>query len=271
MLKPIRVVVIDDEKQAREGIKLLLEAVPAFELVATCEDGLEAIENIYKHRPDLIFLDIQMPEINGFEVLNSLDNHQRPAVIFTTAYDQFALKAFEHHAIDYLLKPFTNERFYESLEYAKSILQLSTFKRFQHKMESLLKDYFQNHQPHTGTYVIGNHKTEKAIFSNKLTIKADGKIHFVPLEEIQYLEGYDSYIKIHTGEKTHIVKESLKTMEQKLPGQSFIRVHKSFIVNMKYVKTLEPYFNGDFYLILSSGKRLKGSRNFRKGLGKYTL
>lgn len=265
MVDAINVIIVDDEKKAREGIELLLKDEPNVNLLATCKNGVEAIEKINLHHPDLIFLDIQMPEVNGFEVLASMETPTAPAVIFTTAYDQFALKAFEHHAIDYLLKPFTNKRFSQALSHARKLLAEKASAHFHKNVESLLNQYFDEQQENAEDHLIRENQTT-AELRDKLIIKSNGKIHFLPLRDIRFLEGYDSYIKIHTTVKTFIVKESLKNVLQKLPSTTFIRIHKSFIVNIDFAETLEPHFNGDFYLTLIDGQQLKGSRTYRKNL-----
>ena len=266
IMPPIRTLVIDDEKQAREGIALLLEKDQDLHLLEMCQNGLEAIASISRHRPDLIFLDIQMPEVNGFEVLNSLPEDQRPLVIFVTAYDQFALKAFELHAIDYLLKPFSDERFFHALDYAKQLLEQAATDSQQAKMNQLMEHYFRSLPAEQKARLIEDFHQEQIVHTNRLAIKSDGKVHFLPLNHIHYLEGYDAYVKIHTSGKTYLVKDRLKSMEQKLPAKDFLRIHKSYIVNTQFIQTLEPHFNGDFFLQLSTGQKLKGSRTYRKML-----
>ena len=260
----ISVIIVDDEKQAREGTALLLQKDASFRILAICKDGLEAIESVNRLQPDLLLLDIQMPEINGFEVLNSLTGDNLPFVIFITAYDQFALKAFELHAIDYLLKPFTDERFFHALQYAKRLIQQKSADQLRGQLARLMEHYLGHSAPSAEAQLIQDYHQNQIIHANRLAIKSSGKIHFVPIEDIYYLEGYDAYIKIHTTQKMYLVKDRLKTMADKLPQPHFIRIHKSYIVNTTLIQTLEPHFNGDFFVHLSTGQKLKGSRTYRK-------
>jgi two-component system LytT family response regulator len=205
----IKVIIVDDEKEAREGIAMLLEKDPEISIVALCKNGLEAIKAVQEQQPELIFLDIQMPTINGFEVLSTLSETNLPEVIFVTAYEQYLLKAFENHAVDYLLKPFTDDR---------------------------------------------------------LIIKADGKIYFVPLQDIIWIQAYDYYVRVHVNARFYLIRESLKKMEQLLPDEIFLRVHKSSIINLHHVKEIELYFTNEFIAKMSNGEKIKTSRNYRDTL-----
>lgn len=258
----IKTIIIDDEEEAREGVRVLLERDPEVELVAMCKHGLEAINAIYEHQPHLVFLDIQMPEINGFEVLNSIRPEAMPAVIFVTAYDQYAIRAFEVHAIDYLLKPFTDERFYRALTFAKQHIHQ---KNLNPKLNALLQQYQKENTQAQGDYLIQERASNRPS-SNRLVIKSSGKIYFIQLEDIRWIEAYDYYIKIHIEGRFYLVRESMKRMVQKLPENQFARIHKSSIVNLNQIVELEPYFNGEYIVHLQSGEKLKLSRNFKKNL-----
>lgn len=255
----MKVVIIDDEKKARDGIRLLLSQHPEIKITGEAKNGKEAIELIRKLRPDLIFLDIQMPGINGFDVLNSIKEEEWPIVIFTTAYDQYALKAFEVHALDYLLKPLHYERFKKSLDYAKAYHYNLSTNELGAKLRMLLEDYQSRHRENTLI------NTQKQNEENQVIIKSSGKIHFLDLEEIYWIEAMDSYVKIHLANKFHVIKSSLKALEKRF-GNAFMRVHRSHLVNRSKISTMEPYFNGDFYLILDNNTKVKGSRNFKQNL-----
>ena len=256
-MSKIRVIVVDDEAEARQGIRQLLANDQDVELLSVCRNGLEAIQEINASAPDLVFMDIQMPEINGFDVLNSIKLDPFPMIIFITAYDQYALKAFEIHAIDYLLKPFTNDRFYRSLEYAKQQIRESGDEAHQ-KINSILKGYANDADP--DRLIHENHS------QNRIVIKSSGKIYFVPLDEIRWIEAFDYYIKIHVKDQFYLVRETMKKMETKLPADRFVRIHKSAIINMDFLSELEPHFNGEFLIKLRNGKALKVSRSYRKNL-----
>ena len=245
----IRCIIIDDEKEARLGLQAMLTDMDDIVVVSVCKNGLEAIEAINRLQPDLILLDIQMPGINGFEVLASIEE-PKPSVIFVTAYDQYALKAFEVHALDYLLKPFTDERLEESLKNAmKSIDQSRS------QVTTLIKER--------------NYPTRDEMLSqadeSKLVFKADGKVHFLDYQSIHWIEAYDYYVKVHVEERFHLLREAMKRLELRLPP-FFIRVHKSAIVNLKSVKTMENLPNSELALALKNGHTVKVSRSRKKEL-----
>ncbi len=255
----MRALIIDDEKKAREGIKLLLKKDAQIDLIGEAKDGKEAINKISSLKPDLIFLDIQMPGINGFDVLGSISNHDLPIVIFSTAYDQYALKAFEVSALDYLLKPFSQERFEKSLGRAKTSFANKQDPSIQEKLKNLLKEY-QNEQ--NGNSLI--HSEDNS--DSRLIVKSNGKIHFLQVKDIYWIEAMDSYVKIHLSDQVHIVKSALKSIESKY--KTFVQIHKSHLVNLEKIKYLESYFNGDFFVILENEIRVRGSRNFKNNLPK---
>ena len=252
----LKIIIVDDEPEAREGVALLLNDDPDTEVVAVCANGLEAIQAIQDLSPDLLFLDIQMPQINGFEVLNSLPIEQQPAVIFTTAYDEYTLKAFEVHAIDYLLKPFTDERFYRALAHAKELVR----SRQSPPLQSLL----QAQPSRTDDQNTLVEEGQKAV-SDKLIVKSDGRVHFVPHAHIIWVEAYDYYVKIHVKDRYFLLRDRLKHMEQYLPADQFVRIHKSSIVNVHHIASLVPQDSGSEYqVMLTNGVELKSSRSYRE-------
>ncbi|TRX56264.1 response regulator transcription factor [Fulvivirga sp. M361] len=247
----INAVVVDDEKEAREGVSLLLQQDSAIKIAAICGDGVSAIEQINTFEPQLLLLDIQMPDINGFEVLNSIKKMPE-AVIFVTAYDQFALKAFEVHALDYLLKPFSDSRFFEALDLAKKRIAQKRLSDFKHLLKTV---------DTSGSTVLDR--------NDQLIVKSDGKIHLLPHAEILWIEAYDYYVKIHTKGRFYLARESMKRMEEKLPSHLFLRIHKSSIVNLKCVKRATPKPNSEYDLILNNEVQLKVSRNYSAPFTKY--
>ena len=251
-------IIVDDEPEAREGVALLLVSDPEVEIVAVCANGVEAIRAIESYAPDLLFLDIQMPQVNGFEVLNSLAPERCPSVIFTTAYDEYTLRAFEVHALDYLLKPFTDERFFRSLNHAKQLIRA--------QQSSALQALLQAHQSNTAdepTLI----QEENPATKDKLVVKADGRVHFVAYTDIIWIEAYDYYVKVHVGDRYFLLRDSLKHMEQRLPSEQFVRIHKSSIVNRHYVEALLPQEHGsEFAVVLRNGPTLRSSRSYREGL-----
>ncbi len=245
-MNKITCLIIDDEKEAREGLELLLKTDASVKILGQCQDGLEAIEKINQLKPDLIFLDIQMPGINGFEVLSSIER-PLPKVVFVTAFDQYALKAFEVHAMDYILKPFDDDRFYSCLSNAKKNLG---------KKEDGFEDFVHQQARATGLSVISSGR------EGTLVIKSDGKIIQVKLEELTWIEGYDYYVKVHLSSGFHLVRETLKNLQTRLDDR-FVRVHRSAIVNIDHVLSMDMG-KSDASLILKGGETVKVSRANKK-------
>lgn len=258
----IRAIIVDDEPNAREGLCLLLEQQKEIEIIAQCENGISAIRAIDAHKPDLVFLDIQMPKVNGFEVLNSI-NYKIPYVVFVTAYDEYAVKAFEINAQDYLLKPFTDERFQTVLDLAIQNLQAN------HNQSELIEKLVASYLSHQ----VKNEEMEQLIKPvpgwNKMTIKNKGRIVFVDYVDISWIEGYDYCVKVHTAAKTHVVRATLKEMEKKLDAHRFLRVSKSALLNMEYVKEIQTFGKIDLLVIMKDQTQIKVSRNYKSNLEKY--
>ncbi len=247
----IRTLVIDDEPLARERLRKLLEAEPDVEVIDECRNGIEALAAIAKHKPDLLFLDVQMPELDGFGVIAALEEPV-PAVIFVTAFDRFALKAFEVHALDYLLKPFDRERFQKALERARKLVQQRQSGDLSHRLSSL----------------IGDLKTEKTEpkYLDRLAVKTEGRVLFFKTEDIDWIEAADNYVSIHIGAEEHLHRETMSSLETKLSPTRFIRISRSTIVNIERIKEMQPMFHGDYVVILKNGTRLNLSRNYREKL-----
>lgn len=248
----LQCVIVDDEQEAREGLSLLLQQDESVEIVALCSHGIEAIKDINVLKPDLIFLDIQMPEVNGFEVLNSLI-YKPKGVIFITAYDEFALKAFEVHALDYLLKPFSDERFFEALEHAKEKIGADEDIAVNTVQKIINTQKVQNEMLHSD-------ERERLVF------KSDGRIYFLDFQDIIWVEAFDYYIKIHVEEKFYLVRDSMKNVISKL-GEDFVRIHKSSIVNINYIMFVDRLpKNNEIQVVLQDGSPLKVSRSYKEGL-----
>ncbi|HWI91113.1 MAG TPA: LytTR family transcriptional regulator DNA-binding domain-containing protein [Flavisolibacter sp.] len=237
----IRSIIIDDEPLARSIVKEYLQDQKEIEVLQECNDGFEGVKAIMQHKPHLIFLDIQMPKINGFEMLELLD--EKPSVIFTTAFDEYAIKAFEAHAVDYLLKPFTKERFEKALE--KFFGQAPVQKK---NTEELLQSV--THLPSQ---------------SERIVVKTAGKIKIIPIPEILYLEAADDYVKIHTKEGAFLKNKTMGFFENSLPQDQFVRIHRSYILNVQEITRIDPYEKENHLAILRSGARIPVSKN---GYGK---
>lgn len=261
MNEVINVIIVDDEEEAREGLKVIVNEKSEYHLQATAKNGLEAISMINRCKPDLVLLDIQMPEINGFDVINNLNPDVRPFIIFVTAHDSYALKAFEHHAIDYILKPFTNSRLYKALEHAKGRVNQNVLNK---KLTNLLEDYKKEKlQGETDALINPQADTDELRESQRLVVKSLGKIHFINVQDIIWVQAYDYYIKIHVKDKFYLVRQSLKSMEARLPDEVFYRVHKSSIVNIEHIRNIRSKHNGDYELALSTGTNVNMSRNYK--------
>ncbi len=249
----IRTLIVDDEAHARARIRHALKDEPDFALVGECANGREALEAIRREPPDLVFLDIQMPRVTGFDVCAQLRESGVPVpfIIFCTAYDQYALKAFAVHAIDYLLKPFDRERFKQALEQVRARLRRAQPAPTEQRLAELLADL------RAGTKQ-----------NDRLVFKQDGKVVFVRTETIDWLEADGNYVRIHCGNESHYVRETLASLEAQLPAEKFMRVSRSALVNLDRVKEFQPLFYGDYSVLLLSGAKLSMSRNYRERLDK---
>lgn len=237
-----KVIIIDDEHLARSIVKEYLQKHPQLELVAECGDGFEGVKAIQQYQPDLIFLDIQMPKINGFEMLELVDHP--PAVIFTTAFDEFAIKAFEAHAIDYLLKPFDQQRFDKALV------------KWQEQKTS---------NPEKATQELLETASQSPSQSQRIVIKDGSKIKIIPVHDVMYLEAADDYVKIHTKDGYFLKNKTMTHFEQALDKQQFVRSHRSYIVNVQQITRIDPYEKDNHVAVLRSGVKVPVSRS---GYGK---
>src|SRR4051794_678597 len=246
-MKKIRTVIVDDEELGRDRIQSLLETQPDVEIVAVCSDGPSAVEAIERAQPDLVFLDVQMPGMDGFEVVENLEPTNLPAIVFVTAHDGHAIRAFEIHALDFLLKPFDQTRFEKALERARGQLTRNQSQGpvIDSRIVSLLEEL---------------HEERK--YPERLIVKSSGRVFFVRTEDLDWVEASGNYVKVHTKSEAHLLRESMKNMEGKLDPKIFVRIHRSAIVNIDRIKELEPWFHGEYIVIMRDGTRLTASRVF---------
>ncbi|HVQ36536.1 MAG TPA: LytTR family transcriptional regulator DNA-binding domain-containing protein [Pyrinomonadaceae bacterium] len=256
--KKIRTVIVDDEPLARRNIRILLRDEPTFEIVGEAANGREAIALISHSSPDLVFLDIQMPEIDGFGVLENIEAERLPVIVFVTAFDQYALKAFEFHALDYLLKPFDDARFEKALRQAKRQIEQREVQDLSKRLVALLE----------GRDNQSIQKPEKQSHVSRLLIKSSGRVSFLKTDEIDYIQAEDYYVKVQVGRKGHLLRETMNEMEVKLDPAKFLRIHRSTIVNIERIRELQQHFNGDYIVVLHDGSELKLSRSRREQLQK---
>lgn len=266
----IKTLLVDDEPLAIRGLNIRLEKFPDIEIVGTCANGREAVKAIKEHKPDLVFLDIQMPGFDGFSVVRSLVGETEiPLVVFVTAFDQYALEAFEAHALDYLLKPVEEERLKEAIDRVRDAMS----QRLAIEQNSRLVELLENMDtpPKEALTALLEKPSEirEERYDPQLRIKDRGHITIVNIEDVSYIDAAGDYMCIHVGEKTHILRETMKTMEKRLDPKIFQRVHRSTIVNLDKVKEVRPHSNGECFLTLDCGTELKVSRSYKDVVGRF--
>lgn len=247
----IRALIVDDEALARKRIKSLLAKDPGIEVIGECSDGQIAVEAIRALAPDLVFLDVQMPVMNGFDVIRSIGSEQMPAIIFVTAYDKYALEAFEVHAVDYLLKPFNRARFEKTVTHAKTLVDRLQGGAFNGQLLTLLGSLQRKHE-----------------IPERFMIKSAGRIVFLRAEDIDWMDTVGNYVRLHAGRDSHLMRETMNGMELKVDPQKFLRIHRSTMVNIDRVKELQPWAKGEYLVIMRDGTRLNMSRRYRERLHK---
>jgi len=243
-----RVLIVDDEPLARERLRQLLESEPDIEIAGECADGRSAVEAITNKRPELVFLDVQMPELDGFGVLEAIGRERMPEVIFVTAHDRFALKAFEVHAVDYLMKPFDRQRFQTALHRALDQIKHNQTGELSQRLTALLAEV-----------------KPQAKGLERLAIKSGGRVIFLKTDDIDWIEAADNYVSLHVGSDTHLHRETLSSLAEQLP-KKFLRISRSAIINVDRVKELQPLFHGEYVVILRNGTKVTLSRNYREAL-----
>ena len=251
MTAKIKTLIVDDEPLARRNLRVLLEKEPQIEIVEECRNGHEAVNAINTHSPDLIFLDIQMPEMDGFDVLARVGPEQIQAIIFVTAFDQYALKAFEVHALDYLLKPFDDERFSRALERAKSQIAASEIDKLSQRLLALLDDRKSERKI----------SDEQQTYLTRLMIKTSNRMMLLKVEEIDFIEADGNYAKLHTGRKTHLLREKMNDLEGRLDPAKFVRIHRSYIVNVQLISRIDAYEKESHIMQLVTGAKLPVSKS----------
>jgi two-component system LytT family response regulator len=268
--RPLRVLVVDDERLPRQRLMRLLEEIPNTECAGECANGRSAVDAIESLMPDLVLLDVRMPGMGGLDVARSLGGHV-PFVIFVTAFDEYALSAFEVHAIDYLLKPVERERFVAAIERARMLVSSTTAAQRHERLLALLQS-----EPRMGT--AGEPRDvqdplaepapslpagEPGSFPRRFLVKGDGQMYFVAVDDIDWIEAYGNYVRLHVGKSVHLIRETLGNIERKLDATRFARVHRSSIVNLDRVARMDLWGAGDYVVLLKDGTKLKLSRWYR--------
>lgn len=248
MSEPLRIIIADDELLARKRIVSLLAGMADVEIVAQCANGRAVVEAVREHRPDLLFLDVQMPELDGFEALAELQEDRPPGVIFVTAFDQHALRAFEYHALDYLMKPFSSDRFVKALQRARELLHSAeAVSDFNERLMGLMQNL-----PSRSPYL------------QRLMIKGSGRIHFRNASELDWIESEGNYIRLHFGNESHLQREKLGALEARLDPKRFARPHRSVLVNIDRIREMRQVFHGDYVIVLKSGIEVPLGKPYRE-------
>jgi two-component system LytT family response regulator len=259
--KTLRVLVVDDELLARQRLEDLLQDRDNVEVVDVADNGQKAIESIRKHDVDLVFLDVQMPGKDGIDVIEAIGPEQMPAVIFVTAYDQYALKAFDVAALDYLLKPFDDERFEQALERAREFITLRKVDELRDRLATLLDD-----DEASPSGEDPGEPEEPSSYLERIAVESRGQVRVVPVESIDYITASGPYAELHVGDTTHVIRERMQTLEDRLDPELFMRVHRSTIVRLDEIDALLYNAGGDYAVRLKSGERLSVSRGRREEL-----
>jgi two-component system, LytTR family, response regulator len=246
----LRAVLVDDEQLARDELGYLLDQVGGVEVIGQAGNGLEAITTIDRLQPDVVFLDVQMPGLTGFEVARRLvDNGAASHIIFVTAYDQHAIKAFQVRALDYLLKPFDRDRFSDALQRARTQIESQTNGDLGKRLLALMKD-MKRDQPKT----------------DRLVVKSGGRLFFLRADEIDWIEAAGNYVRLHVGNQSHLLRETMNAIEARLDPERFFRIHRCRIVNVERIQEMQPWLNGEYSVVLRTGVRLTLSRGYREKL-----
>ena len=263
----LKTLIVDDEPLARRGLEIRLQGIPDIDIVAQCANGREALAAVREHHPDLMFLDVQMPGLSGFDVLTHMASSEAPAVIFVTAFDEFALRAFDANAIDYLLKPINDDRLAESIERARHALQEHEAIEHRSKLLKLICEMKGTEVTLDGALAEADNGTAR--FPRRLAIQDGRTTNCVVVEEIDWVDAAGDYMCIHVSGDTLVLRGTMKKLEQLLNPEIFVRVHRSTIVNRHRVRSMRPHRNGEYYLRLNCDHELKLSRKYKANVSRF--
>ncbi|HEX7121752.1 MAG TPA: LytTR family DNA-binding domain-containing protein [Gemmatimonadaceae bacterium] len=270
---PMRVLIVDDEPIARRRISRLLKLEDDVEVISEAGNGTDAVTAIREQRPDLVFLDVQMPDMDGFGVVSSLDPETMPAVVFVTAYNEYAVRAFDVNAVDYLLKPFDPERFRAAFNRARTNLEQKSSAEAGRRIKALLEEVLGEERAQAiANGAAGNGapaapvSVPRARYLDRLMVKHDGRVFFVKVADVDWFEASGNYVRVHVGRQSHLIRETMHGIEAQLDPNLFARIHRAVIVNLDRIRELQPWFAGDYIVILRDGRQLKLSRTYREAL-----
>jgi two-component system, LytTR family, response regulator len=253
IIPAIRTIIADDEHLSRQKLRLLLREESGVDVVAECQNGEQTVEAVHDHKPDLLLIDIRMPDLDGFQVLEKIAADEMPVIIFTTAYDQFAIRAFDAHALDYLLKPFEQERLHDAIERTRAELLKSHHLDLTTRILDLLA---QKVEP----------QVQSKQNDDRMVIRAGGKVIFLDVKEIDWVEAAANYVKLNVGKDSYLLREGIGSVAERLDPERFVRIHRSAIVNIRKIKELQPCESGEYIAVLKNGKELSCSRGYRTQL-----
>lgn len=254
---PVRAIIVDDEPFARDAIRLALRRTGGVEVVAECGEGEDAARAILAHDPDLVFLDVHMPGLDGFDVIERVGVDRMPPVVFVTAYDEHALRAFEVHALDYVLKPFDDARLAQAVSFARERIAREGNRSAAQALAVLLRER-------------GN-ETPSGGYAQRIKVEHDERIRFVRVADVAYFEADRNYVRVHAGDAEHRIRAPLTRLLDRLDPRIFVRIHRSTVVNVEHIREVQPWFGGDYVAILLDGRQLKVSRRYRDALLRTTL
>ncbi|NNE39436.1 MAG: response regulator transcription factor [Marinicaulis sp.] len=267
--KSITAIIVDDEPLALRGLKHRLAEFPEINIIDECANGREAVKSIKANSPDVVFLDIQMPGLDGFGVVRAMIGAPAPLFIFVTAYDKFAIEAFEANALDYIVKPVEEERLKDAIHRAREALKSKAATSRESKLVELLASLSADEQDRIKELINDPNWTEKQRYNERLSFKDGSKVVVLGADEIEWIDAAGDYMCIHAGGKTHIIRETMKALQHRLDPERFQRVHRSAIVNVGKVKELHPHSNGEYFLILDNGQELKLSRSYKDVVARF--
>ena len=261
-MRKIKTIIVDDESLARRGLKLRLEAFDDVDIITECSNGREALEAVEEHNPDLVFLDIQMPGLDGFDVVKKLQGDEMPMVVFVTAFEQYAIEAFEVHAVDYVLKPIDDKRLSLAIERVREHLAQNESENQKKRLMDLISN-ITGHSPAKINDMLESGDVSANAYPEKIAIKDRGETTLVLARDITWIEAAGDYMCIHANDEVHVLRSTMKDLVKKLSPNDFQRVHRSTIVNINQIEKVCSHINGEYFLILKGGARLKMSRSYR--------
>lgn len=260
--RPLRALIVDDERLARDNVRLALQG-EGLDVVAECRSVEDAVAAIRERRPDLVFLDIRLPDGDGFDVIRRIGTATMPAVVFVTAHDEFATRAFDVHAVDYVVKPFADDRVRKALRRARARIVQDGGRSLEHRLEALLADVAALHASPDGEPPRG--------FARRILVRRGKRQWFVPVETVDWFESKGNYVRLHVGTDTHLVRSGLGALEQRLDPACFVRIHRGTIVNVDRIAEIQPWFTGRSVVVLRNGQTLLVSRTYRANILRLSL